>query len=326
MSDSTSDFVFPADNSRRDHPGFSSGNRGPANRYQPSDRPRRHLGNDAPHGDARPGEGQFRGSPQADVESGDFDDLSAGWKDRIALAEPSGRVTLTEWRNRIAWHWEEPLVRVVAVTAVALIVLFVWYQMGTRSGGAGEVATVAGTNVTAPGSAKSTSPEPAATDSSSDPGQSPTTVAANPMVHVAGAVNQAGVVQVAPGARVTDAITAAGGPAPEADLTRINLAAPISDGQQVVVPLVGEPLPVVVSPGPVGGSAGGSTADGAGPVSINQATQADLEGLPGVGPAIASAILAERDKRGGFQSIEELLEVRGIGEQRLADLTPLISL
>ncbi|MCB0973030.1 MAG: helix-hairpin-helix domain-containing protein [Actinobacteria bacterium] len=287
--------------------------------------------------DRRTGTGSPRGvGLHSAVDESDFDDLDASWKDRIVLAEPSGRVTLTEWRHRIAWYWEEPLVRVAVVVAVAFIALMMWYQLGTRSGGRAHAAASLGSPHTSlvEGVDGATSADSAGSQSGvggGDGSQTATSevpVTVNPQVHVAGAVNQAGVVRVAPGARVTDAITAAGGPTADADLTRINLAAPITDGQQVVVPVLGEPMPVVAAPNPavpvVAGAPGASTTSG--PVSINQASQSELETLPGVGPAIASAIMNERERRGGFASVEELLEVRGIGEQRLADLRDHITL
>ncbi len=141
------------------------------------------------------------------------------------------------------------------------------------------------------------------------------------MVHVAGAVTTPGVVELAKGARVIDALEAAGGGVAGADLDRLNLAAKLVDGQRVLVQKVGDP------PAPADPSAAGSTALGAtpaGPIDLNAATQEQLEALPGIGPTLARAILAERDRRGGFRSVNELREVRGIGERRFADLKSLV--
>ncbi len=139
------------------------------------------------------------------------------------------------------------------------------------------------------------------------------------VVHVAGAVAAPGVHRLAPGARVVDAVAAAGGPAPDADLDRLNLAAVVHDGQRVHVPRAGEP--VVAVDGDAGGSGEEPTG---GPVDLNTATQRQLEALPGVGPATAQAILAERDRRGGFRSVDELIEVRGIGPAKLEALRDLV--
>ena len=137
------------------------------------------------------------------------------------------------------------------------------------------------------------------------------------VVHAAGAVARPGVYRVEPGARVADVIDAAGGPAPEADLNRLNLAALVADGTQVYVPRVGEAVPV-------SGSAGVSAAQ-AGPLDLNTATLDQLDELPGIGPATAKAIISERERRGRFRSVEELLDVRGIGPAKLDALRDLVT-
>ena len=150
-----------------------------------------------------------------------------------------------------------------------------------------------------------------------DPAASTTTTAADVFVHAAGAVLRPGVYRVPAGARVSDLVDAAGGPMPDADLDRLNLAAAVTDGQQVYVPRVGEAPPA-------GAGVGGSPASPAGPIDLNTATAADLEELPGVGPATAAAIVAYRDDHGPFRSVEQLLEVRGIGEAKLDALRDLV--
>lgn len=142
------------------------------------------------------------------------------------------------------------------------------------------------------------------------PESSPT---ARMVVHVAGLVAEPGVVELPVGSRVIDAIDAAGGPTDEADLTPLNLARILNDGEQVLV--TAEPPPV--PPGsPEGGGSGGTD----GVVNLNTATGADLESLPGIGPALAQRILDWRHRNGRFSSIDELREVSGIGEQRFAEL------
>jgi competence protein ComEA len=142
------------------------------------------------------------------------------------------------------------------------------------------------------------------------------------VVHVAGAVAAPGVHELPPGSRVVDAIEAAGGLVADADEARINLAAPVADGERVYVPRVGE-----VEPPPVSGSSGGGDAgEGAtGPVDLNRADEAALDALPGVGPATAAAIIEHRDQIGGFTSVDQLLDVRGIGEAKLEQLRPLVT-
>ena len=130
-----------------------------------------------------------------------------------------------------------------------------------------------------------------------------------------------GVVRVTTGARVVDAIDAAGGGLPDADLDRLNLAAKVVDGQRVAVAKIGAPAPVEAAPG------GGSGPSGAesGPLNLNTATQAQLEELPGIGPTLAAVLFAERDERGGFREVAELQDVRGIGELRYADIKDLVA-
>lgn len=153
------------------------------------------------------------------------------------------------------------------------------------------------------------------------------------VVHVAGAVLEPGLVTLADGARVADAIVAAGGLRPDADLGRVNLAEKLGDGGRLYVPAVGEMAPPLVghsagsSVGPSGGAGVGPSggAGGGVPLDVNRATEAQLDELPGVGPATAAAIVAHRDRNGPFASVEELGEVRGIGPAKLEALRPLVT-
>lgn len=150
------------------------------------------------------------------------------------------------------------------------------------------------------------------------------------VVHVAGAVNAGGVYRLEEGARVLDAVAAAGGMTAAADQDAVNLAAPVRDGERVYVPRIGQAVPVVVT-GAGGGSAG-SGADGdtdttpTSPVNINSAAADELDSLPGVGPATAAAIIAHRDQYGPFGSIEDLADVRGIGPSKLDALRGLVTI
>lgn len=150
---------------------------------------------------------------------------------------------------------------------------------------------------------------------------SSTTVPTALVVHVAGAVLAPGVHELSAGSRVVDAIEAAGGTAADADSARINLAAPLVDGGRVYVPAVGEEPPPIV----VGDLAGDPGAGPTGPVNLNTADAAALDGLPGVGPATAAAILEHREKVGAFTSVEQLLDVPGIGEAKLDALRDLVT-
>lgn len=149
-------------------------------------------------------------------------------------------------------------------------------------------------------------------------------VAASPsngalFVHVAGAVRAPGLYELPAGARVADAIQAAGGAGPRADLGALNLAAPLTDGMKVDVLVRGDAAAATVTPAP-------ATAGSPSTVSLNSADAAALESIPGVGPVTAAAILAYRDEAGPFSSIEQLMEVSGIGPATLEAIRPYVSL
>ncbi|MFC6706095.1 helix-hairpin-helix domain-containing protein [Flexivirga alba] len=148
------------------------------------------------------------------------------------------------------------------------------------------------------------------------------------VVQVVGQVRKPGVVHVKSGSRVQDAVSAAGGALPGADLSAINLARVVADGEQIQVPKPGEhPTPPAA-----GGAAGGSSAAGgagggspASTVNLNTADETTLEGLPGVGPVMAQRILQWRADNGRFSTVDELGEVSGIGDKTLAQLLPLVT-
>lgn len=131
-------------------------------------------------------------------------------------------------------------------------------------------------------------------------------------VHLLGAVAHPGLYQLRDGARTVDAIAAAGGFTVDADQGQVNLARPLSDGEQVVVPVIGAAPPLAVVPS---GVPGGATA-----VNLNTADLAALDTLPGVGPSTAQRILDWRKENGRFTAIEDLLSVSGIGEKTFAEL------
>lgn len=139
-------------------------------------------------------------------------------------------------------------------------------------------------------------------------------------VHVAGAVRRPGLYRVPAGARVAAALELAGGPKPRADLTGTNLAAKVQDGQQVIVPVRGRAGAAVARSTPTGPPGATGAGPAAAPLSLATATQAQLEELDGIGPALASRIIEYRDAHAGFRSVEELGEVEGIGEVRLEAL------
>jgi competence protein ComEA len=135
-------------------------------------------------------------------------------------------------------------------------------------------------------------------------------------VHVAGAVQRPGLYTVPATGRVVDAIAAAGGFAPDAATDGINLARPVQDGEQLVVPVIGAEPPA--------GAASGTTSGGDTRVDVNTADVAELDTLPRVGPAIAERIVAWREENGPFATVDDLLSVPGIGERMLETLRDLV--
>jgi competence protein ComEA len=132
------------------------------------------------------------------------------------------------------------------------------------------------------------------------------------VVDVAGAVRRPGLYRLATGTRVDDAVAAAGGGTARADITAVNLAAPLSDGEQVLVPARG-------AAGAAGASAGSTIVD------LNSATAEQLDTLPGIGPSTAAKIIAYRQQHGAFHSLAELDAISGIGPSKLAELKGLVS-
>jgi competence protein ComEA len=125
------------------------------------------------------------------------------------------------------------------------------------------------------------------------------------------------VYEFASGERVIDAIDRAGGPRKDADLTMLNLAAPLTDGTQIVVPKPGSTMS-----GDPGSSGSGSTSGGTTLININSASEIELEDLPGVGPVTAAAIIDYRTQNGPFATIDDLIDVTGIGPSTLEQIRP----
>jgi len=145
-----------------------------------------------------------------------------------------------------------------------------------------------------------------------------TTVEARLVVDVVGAVRRPGLYRLSQGTRVADALARAGGLTQKADRTLVNLAAPLADGEQVIVP-------ARVSGSGAGVSGGSGSAAPAGPVHLNVATLEQLDALPGVGPVTAQKILDYRQKHGAFGSVDELDAIPGIGPARLDQLRDLVA-
>lgn len=141
------------------------------------------------------------------------------------------------------------------------------------------------------------------------------------LVHVLGAVVRPGLVELTAGARVVDAVAAAGGFTAEADPAAVNLARPVADGEQLVVLAVGEAPPPAA-----GAPSGGTLASGDGLVHLNTADITALDTLPRIGPALAQRIIDWREANGPFTSVEQLLEVAGIGDAVFSGLADRVAL
>jgi competence protein ComEA len=225
-------------------------------------------------------------------------------------AAEAARFARPGWLPRLPGYGAGHLAAVAVAVAVALGIT-TWIVV--RSAPTTVPAPVAHVTRTA----RSATPEPSATGTPAPAGTP--TLAGTVVVDVSGKVRHPGIVRLPVGARVVDAIRSAGGARPGADLSVLNLARPLTDGEQVVV---GRPAPATSSATSSAAGPGGSGAK----VSLNTATLDQLDTLPGVGPVTAQKILAWRTAHGRFSSVDELLEVDGIGDKTMADIAPHVTL
>lgn len=246
------------------------------------------------------------------------------------------------WWSRLTLSPRAAVVLAGVVVAVALVVVLVGVLgAGGGDGDADGVvvrgAPSAGGDPGADSSAVASPSRSAGVDVSAGAGAAADAGSGRVVVHVLGAVRRAGVVDLPAASRVTDALERAGGTTEDADLDRLNLARPLTDGERLYVPRQGQQdVPEALDPVSGGGDGGGGAgsaaggggaadgapagASGAGVVDLNRADQAALETLPGIGPGLAGRIIAWRDEHGGFTVVEDLLDVSGIGDVRFAEL------
>jgi competence protein ComEA len=280
---------------------------------------------DRPAGDGEDGRPEPAAQPQQSAQSGEQGDLQPAELQPAELqpaepqpAEPPG-VTTGE-RLRAAFGDRVPVGlrgAVVAPTrsAVAGLVLLLVLALGLAL----LLTWVQRPRETAAPPVQRSMPASAMVSTSPSTSPSPGVI-----VHVTGAVRRPGLVELPGGSRVDDAVQAAGGPTARADLSSVNLARPVVDGEQVVVLRRGQAGPPVGTPvGTASAHAGGAAPPGQ-PLDLNTATLEQLDGLPGVGPVLAQRIIDWRAQNGRFSAVDELTEVSGIGDRTLSELRPLV--
>ena len=235
-----------------------------------------------------------------------------------ALRAADHRPVHEVWRERILSSFRSGLRETVQRTAVVVGLVAFAVAIGWRLFVASDPPVEDSLPFAQPSETSAQVPEPAAPSEVQVAAQSSAESPANEtiVVHVAGSVLNPGLVIGRSGWRVDDAVNAAGGSVGVADLDRLNLAAPIQDGQRIFVPTIGEGEPAVL--GPQGATGGGPEASG--PVDLNTADAPALESLPGVGPATAATIIAHRQEHGAFGDVDALVAVRGIGPATLETL------
>lgn len=255
------------------------------------------------------------------TEIGDEDDVEA------LLPRPDGAPRwLQQARAWVIWFG---IGRLVATSlAVVGIAIGGWWLLRSPRPPTEAVLPYATTTVAATSPAQAASPTPVPNGAASSSPATGDTVGGDVTVHVAGAVARPGVYTLAHGSLVNDAVMRAGGPTRRADLDAVNLAAELVDGAQVFVPEPGESIPAVPLASAAPGAAPGAPAPPGmptAPVDLNAATVEQLDTLPGVGPATASAIVLHREQNGPFATVDDLEAVPGIGPAKLEAVRDLVS-
>lgn len=256
-------------------------------------------------------------------------DESAAWVPGMRPPPRHGGIEPTRWRDRLRW---DPGRRGLVALGFAVVIVVAatgwWLAAGrpkavplTETAGAASAAR----SVQPAASPSPSTPSTASATSAGGPSPSPVSAssAATVVVDVAGKVRRPGVYTLRQGARVYEALRAAGGVRPRANTLSLNLAAVLQDGQQIVVGAPGAAVPA-----PATATAGGGTGGPAGPaplIDLNTATLDQLESLPGVGPVLGQNILDWRAAHQQFTSVDQLGDVTGIGDVRLRQLRPLVT-
>jgi len=237
------------------------------------------------------------GETRADIARRRMAELMASFDAHASRADRPDRPTAPRSHAAdVAWRVPPTHLRALVTVAVAAGVLLTWWLL----------------------SARPRTSEPEAVQVSATAKHEHADAERMLIVDVEGKVKRPGIITLPRGSRVHEAITKAGGLVDGADTSTTNLARVLVDGEQIIV---GTPA---AAP-PAGGSAVGSAVSSGGRVSLSSATAEQLDELPGIGPVTADAIIAHRTSHGGFQRVEDLLDVKGIGEKTLADLRDLVT-
>ena len=229
-------------------------------------------------------------------------------------------------QSRVRWRTGRRSAALLCLVAAVFLGWF-WWQAANGTSEVSPLGSVtAAESADGPAAEPETEPGPATDE---PPGGAAGDSRGNIIVHVAGAVGRAGIVELPQGSRLHEAIAAAGGSVAGADPDQLNLAAVLEDGQKILVPRQGETVPAGSSPAAGSGAPGSPTggADGtapAGKINLNTAGVDELGTLPRVGPVLAQRIVEWRAEHGRFQRVEELDAVDGVGPKLLASLLPLV--
>ena len=218
------------------------------------------------------------------------------------------------------------MVKALAVVAAFVVVASAFLAWRARPS---TVTVAPGAAIAAPGATALGGP-PTNAGPTVPPSASTASAATTLVIAVEGKVRHPGLVRLPPGSRIADAIDAAGGAQPGTDLSFVNLAQKVVDGELIVIGVT--PPPGVAATGAGTSGAGGSGAGGSGGtaqpgarIDLNTATEADLDTLPGIGPALAQRIIDYRTQHGAFRTVDELRNVSGIGDAKFAEIKDLVT-
>ena len=239
-----------------------------------------------------------------------------------SVDDPDAIVAEPQRPLRVRWRTPWRVAAILAIPCLALLAWFGWKAFAAQPASEPLVrSSLAGRAASATANATAAGP------TGSEGGQ-------QVLVHIAGAVKNPGVVKLAAGSRISDAIEAAGGPLPGAEIDTLNLAAVLEDASKIHVPRAGEAVPAPTTGsttghgGPSDVTAGGSKAGGAGSstkLNLNTATAEELDALPKVGPVLAKRIVEWRQEHGPFAAVEDLDAVDGVGPKMMETLLPLVT-